>query len=382
MPTYRNSRPRFSGPKDLSRASAKIRDNVDGLLLERMLNPKYFTYFERFTQAPTPYSVTYGWPAEDAGTGDIAVDDIVYTVTEDSRLVGISYTTMVAGTDGSAVTAQLKHGLSTDDPTAGELLHTGTLNLKTTAATVVNMTLSTTLADLVFRTGERVTFDVTGTTTAARGNVTLTFVPHAFVPGLVIEGTNPTASGLVDLPGGGLRLETAGADGDGQFLEGLAFPRGKIGGTIFNTDLEPVFMCNILTGPDAADVTSCIIHAGLKLTDTPTTATDADQVFFRFEDDIISGDWQAINSIGGTDVTTDTNITVAAANLYRLVIHVGSDRVARFYINDLLVDTSLALTASTDLLWVIGVEADGAAEAKELDIRNFMVSQLYPSQLA
>lgn len=196
---------------------------------------------------------------------------------------------------------------------------------------------------------------------------------------LELLGTNATAADVTFLPGGGIRCETVGADADGDIILAHldAGPVTALAGIGWSTARRPLFMANLVSGPDAADVTSCILWAGWKLTNTHVTATDADQCFFRFEDDVNGGRWQAVTSVANSDSAIDTGITVRSATNYRLVIDVDINRVPRFYVNGALVSTGAAMTSLATLEFYIGVEADGAAEAKQLDIRNFMVSQLY-----
>lgn len=106
----------------------------------------------------------------------------------------------------------------------------------------------------------------------------------------------------------------------------------------------------------AASVASIGIWAGLKLTNTPTVATDADQVMFRFNTgDTNSTKWQLISSIGDTDTTTDTGLVVAASTIYKLRITIDAARKATFYINDTPYYTTAALTNDVDLIPYVGV---------------------------
>jgi len=59
---------------------------------------------------------------------------------------------------------------------------------------------------------------------------------------------------------------------------------------------------------------------------------------------------------------------VAASTNYHLKIVISSTRTASFYINGAHVTTTAALTDATDLIPYIGLEADGAAEAKTMII--------------
>ncbi len=118
-----------------------------------------------------------------------------------------------------------------------------------------------------------------------------------------------------------------------------------------------------------------MIWAGLTLTNTSTTATDNDQVFFRFAPATNSGKWQAINSIGGTDVATDSGLAVVASTQYHLQIKVDASRIARLYINGALVGTSAALTDATDLIPYVGVSASAVA-VKAIDIYGQSISRI------
>ena len=199
-------------------------------------------------------------------------------------------------------------------------------------------------------------------------------------PNLEILGTNADDAGVEALEGGGVRFETAGADGDGHILLAhLDANQSALASVNWDTRNEPLFYANIVSGPDAADITNCIMWAGWKLTNTATTATDADQAFFRYENGVNGGRWQAIVSTGGTDSVYDTGATVAAATNYRMLIAFDAARRPHMYLNEAVVTPEMppAVTALATFEFYIGVEADGAAEAKELDIRSFVVSQLY-----
>jgi len=113
----------------------------------------------------------------------------------------------------------------------------------------------------------------------------------------------------------------------------------------------------------------------LKLTNTEVVATDNDQVFVRYEDDVNSGKFQAVWSIGGTDTTTDTGVTAAVSTRYHIQVVIDASRIARFYLNGSLVATTTALTNATDLIPYIGVAADGAAAAKSLRIHGQVIER-------
>jgi len=142
----------------------------------------------------------------------------------------------------------------------------------------------------------------------------------------------------------------------------------------WGTDRSARWDCHIKSGPSIADT---ILWAGLKLTSTDVVATDADQVFFRYQNGVNDGEWQAVNSIGDSDDAHDTNVAVAANTAYHLVIEIDGSRVARFYINNTLVETSAALTNEIDLVPFIGVKADGDAAAKYVYLRGQGISRTF-----
>jgi hypothetical protein len=115
----------------------------------------------------------------------------------------------------------------------------------------------------------------------------------------------------------------------------------------------------------------------LKLTNTPVVATDDNQLFFRFADDVASGAWQVISSVAGTDTTTTTSVTVAVSTVYHLKIMIDSARVATFYINGTLVHTTGVLADAIDLIPYVGIQNNGAADAFAITVRGEAISRTY-----
>ena len=102
-------------------------------------------------------------------------------------------------------------------------------------------------------------------------------------------------------------------------------------------------------------ITTETIWAGLKLTNTPDVATDANQIYFRYCTDDSQTKWSVVSSIANTDVETTTPVTVAIETIYKLQIKIDANRIARCYINDVLVYTSTALTNDINLIPYIGI---------------------------
>lgn len=196
-----------------------------------------------------------------------------------------------------------------------------------------------------------------------------------------VLGTNATSALCDHVEGGGIRLTTAGADADQTILAGhLDAGMSALGGAVVNWDSanEPLFLANVVTGPDAGDIHNGTLFAGFKLTLTDVVATDADQFFFRVNSGATGGNWNAVQSVGGTDVEFDTGIQIVEATPYQLLVVLDENRVPHFYINGAYVWTGTAqATALNTYEFYCGVADRGGAAAIEFDVRNLVVSQLY-----
>jgi hypothetical protein len=146
------------------------------------------------------------------------------------------------------------------------------------------------------------------------------------------------------------------------------------------------------------------VWAGLKLTNDQLVATDANQIFFKYQTDATNSEafsdysyWHLVHSIGGTDYISQIPVTVAANTPYHLKIAIDSDRKATCFINGVqynITDTSgstggtavtavqpgvaaaktAALTNDTDFIPYIGIEA-GAAAAEAINVHYQSISR-------
>lgn len=172
-----------------------------------------------------------------------------------------------------------------------------------------------------------------------------------------VLGTNAvTASVTFDTTNGGILLTSAGASADQVIIcPHLDTNQTAWTGINWGTENQTEWTASIKTG---AAITTLQIWAGLKLTNTGVIATDADQVFFRYNTtDDATAYWTVISSIANTDTTTVTPVAIAAATQYKLQIKIGVDRKAKCYINDVLVFTTAALTNDVDFIPYVGIEA-------------------------
>ena len=188
------------------------------------------------------------------------------------------------------------------------------------------------------------------------------------------QGTNASDDDITMSPLGGLSLETDGADGDEVILWPHQTHVTPWDDVQWDTDAQVIFETDIVLG---ADIANYIGWAGLKLTNTEVKATDADQVYFRFEDDVAAGNWEVVyTNTADTLVSMDTGVTAVAGTRYHLKLAVQADRTVLCYINSVLVATTNALDAATALKPVIGVAADGAAAAKGMGVLGAAISRV------
>ena len=182
---------------------------------------------------------------------------------------------------------------------------------------------------------------------------------------------------------GGVLATTAGADQDQAILTPhLDTAATAWAGTKWGTENETHFETSIMLPA----IDNQKVWAGLKLTNDQLVATDANQVFFKFQTDATNSEaftdftkWHFVHSIGGTDYIGQLPITVAANTPYHLKITIDSDRKASIFVNGIQYNVtstsgstggtavttgttkSAALTNDIDLIPYVGIEAGAAA---------------------
>ena len=215
-------------------------------------------------------------------------------------------------------------------------------------------------------------------------------------------GTNMTTA-LTTFPGtqAGILMTTAGADQDQAILlPHLDTNQSAWSKVLWGTENEVEWECSIsLPALDNQKV-----WAGLKLTNDQLVATDANQVFFKYQTDATNSEaftdfakWHFVHSIGGTDYISRLPITVAADTQYHLKIKIDSGRKATIFVNGIQynvtetsgstggtavtavqpgkqVVTTAALTDDVDLIPYIGIEA-GAAAAEAINVHYQSMSR-------
>lgn len=194
-----------------------------------------------------------------------------------------------------------------------------------------------------------------------------------------ILGTNGSSDDITfSTTEGGAQLQTDGADNDQVIvLPHLASDQTAWTNILWGTENQTHWACAIRTGASIADMS---FWAGLKLSNDPVYATDADQAYFLYSsnDDMgaltTNGNLHFVYSVAGTDYITDLEIAVAASTIYRFRIEFDSNRKIKIYVNEtqyglVTSDTaggakqsyskqlSLAMTDDIDLIPYVGVQA-------------------------
>jgi hypothetical protein len=195
-----------------------------------------------------------------------------------------------------------------------------------------------------------------------------------------VLGTNAASALSTFNAEGGVTLTTA-TGGNDQMVLAPHLDANQSAWTKYTwgTDRETHWECLFDTG---ASISSATIWAGLKLTYERDVATDADQVFVRYDDATNSGKFQIVYSIGGTDVTVDSGLTAVVSTRYHVSIHIDRNRVATVRLTDVTNQSHVAvkttaLTTAVDLIPYLGIEDTSAGAAKAITVYGEYISRLY-----
>ena len=272
-------------------------------------DPDRVCYEEYFTQLPKVNGFLVGSETKDFGEiadGADLSEDIVVT----GAAMG-DFATVSIGVDivDLIVTAQVT------------ATNTVTVNLENQSGGAIDLA-STTLAAMVVKRD---------TGTAGNSHANRNFE---------VLGTNASSDDLTfAATTAGIVLQPDGANGDQLILTPhLDSNQTAWASTKWGSENSVYWECAIRT--DAADIDDTTIWAGLKLTNTPTLATDANQAYFIYgaEDDdagalTTNANLHFVYSLANVDYVTDLGITVAAATDYRLGIQIDSDRKVSAWVN-------------------------------------------------
>ena len=215
-------------------------------------------------------------------------------------------------------------------------------------------------------------------------------------------GTNMTTA-LATFPttSAGVLLTTAGADQDQAIVAPhLDTNQSAWTGVKWGTENSVEWEASIMLPAIDNQKT----WAGLKLTNDQLVATDADQVYFKFQTDATNSEsftdftkLHFIHSIANTDFISQLPITVEANTPYHLKINIDSDRKATIFVNGIQYNVTTtsgstggtavtavqpgkqvvktgALTNDVDFIPYAGIEA-GAAAAEALNVHYIACSR-------
>lgn len=189
-----------------------------------------------------------------------------------------------------------------------------------------------------------------------------------------LQGTGVTSASSALLATGGVSiLNQAGANNQAIIAGHTDASQTGWGTWVYLSNKEIRWGCSFVTG---SDIGNTVYWAGLKKTATSVVATDADQLFFRYENGVAAGVWQAVSSIANVDDALATSGAVATATKYTLEIAIDSDRIGRMFINNTLVKTTSALTSFVALKPYIGVEATAGVIVRNLGVYGMWVSRI------
>lgn len=218
-----------------------------------------------------------------------------------------------------------------------------------------------------------------------------------------VLGTNmTTALCTYDTTRAGVTITTAGADQDQAIIAPhLDTDQSAWAKVLWGTENQVEWECSVSTNA----IDNQKLWAGLKLTNDQLIATDADQLFFKFQTDLTNSEafsdytlLHFIHSIGGTDYISALPITVAANSTYHLKIVIDSARKASIFVNGIAYNVTTtagstggtavtavghshgpvktaALTNDVSFIPYIGLEA-GAGSAEALDVHYQGISRI------
>ena len=210
-------------------------------------------------------------------------------------------------------------------------------------------------------------------------------------------GTNmTTALCTFATTGAGVLVTTATADQDqGILLPHLDTAATAWAGTLWGTENSVHFETSI----QIPALDNQKVWTGLKLTNDQLVATDANQMFFKYQTDATNSEaftdytkWHFVYSIADTDYISQLPITVAVNTPYHFKIEVDSDRKAAIFVNGVQYNVTTtagstggtavttgttktkALTDNIDLIPYVGIEA-GAAAAEAVNVHYVACSR-------
>ncbi len=191
-----------------------------------------------------------------------------------------------------------------------------------------------------------------------------------------IQGTNAvnTQAQIARGANGGITLATGANAADQMILAPLSEATVKEDGandvtydspiqaTEWNTAKQPVLQ--VVFNLTASAITTTLLWAGFKLTNTSVIATDNDQAFFR----AAAGDLHMVTSVGGQDADVDAGPTLVHSTLYELLVIIDKARYPHYVLNSKWLGKGPRLAALTTLKPFFGVESTAGASVGQATV--------------
>lgn len=216
------------------------------------------------------------------------------------------------------------------------------------------------------RTGFLTTFPLLPATTQAAANEKF----------LITSGTGTEVASVATK--GGVLMTSGGSSADQAMLIGVTATASRVA-------LSATNLVRFAAKVSLAAITSLFGSFGLNenVTDPDPTGTAGDGAAFLFDPDatITTGltagqhaNWILAHKVNGADTFTATTIPVEAGRDYILEVKIGTDLIASYYIDGVLVGVSPALTSGDSVSAFLGVEATTAA-TKSFEARAVSMSR-------
>lgn len=192
----------------------------------------------------------------------------------------------------------------------------------------------------------------------------------------LVAGTNAANAGATQADKGGLKLATAGADNDQEFLAAASNNRfhPKITAT---SQIE--FSAQVSVGQIGATsgFSSFGLNENVTAVDPAGTAGDGAMFLSDPANELTAttgataaqaGNWILCYKVNGADTFAFTNVPIQAGIDVVLEVKIGTDLIADMYIDGVLVGSSPALTSGDSVKAFAGIQA-GAAAAQFIEVR-------------
>ncbi len=192
-------------------------------------------------------------------------------------------------------------------------------------------------------------------------------------PWFEILGQQASADDVTFAADGGVLLTTDGAASDAVIIVPHLDSEHAIWDDVtFGTDDETIWECLLKVGTIADDIGYC----GLKLTNVNASSADLDQAYFRYENGINSGKWQALVEVNGSLTTVDTGVLAAVGQIMHFKIVMDAAELCHMYVNGKLVSQVSFAGNTVNLKPYIGIVDGAGGSASTMTAYGQKISRL------